>query len=942
MGTITSGVGLVSGLDTAALIESLITLESQPKFNLENQIAILQSQKTGILDINARLLNLMGASKSFRKDSIFEAATATSSNADILTATAAKGTAPGSFSFIVKQLVSSSQLLSKGFADPATSPVGLSNLSFEFGKGALTRDNDLEAMNGGGGVSRGRIIITDRSNTSATIDLTDVTTLQETIDRINADTTVNVTASVSGDGLLITDNTGQTASNLSVANAQGDTTATDLGIAQSVAATTITGTNINQIGLTTAIDTFHDGNGVLVNSFTDDVSITARDGTTFTVDFGRVDSAITASSPLSDFNDGAGVTISSDEANPDIRIVRSNGTTLDVDLTGATDFGDIQQRIEDASDTGSGAEIEVTVDANNQIVLTETANIGGGNLEVQGIGTNGDQTAQDLGLLTTGAGAVLTGDRINFSVSTADSVTVQDVLSRINNATGNDGKVVASINSAGDGLKLTDTTGSTVSNLIVDTTGTNALAASQLGFAAAGGVASSTYEGERLIAGLNSVMLDNLNGGAGLAGTTTINATDRAGNGFTFNATGSETSLSEIVDAFNTQAQLAAVDTRLAYNTNGNGLTVVDSSGGALSLAVSGDLATSLGITGTVAADTIQGTNLQHRYVRESSKLRDLNYGRGVGTGGIQITDGLGNTGTFNIGAAQKTLNDVITLINGQATAQGVKIQAVINANGDGLRIEEDLDGATPVTKLKIEALDGTAAADLNLIGESETISGAFIDGSYERTVTVTNSDSLEDIVQKINEAGLPAAASVVNTGSGPTPFRLNVSSTISGAGGNLIVDTGGVDLAFSEIAKGQDAKVFFGSSDPKDAFLLRSSTNTLDGVVEGLTIDLLKADTESVTVTVATDKTTIDAAVSQFVTTFNDVISTIDNYDFFNVDSEERGALLGDPTTFRVRNELLTTVQSRVEGVSSQFQFLTDVGIRIGSGGQLTFNQEA
>ena len=103
MGTITAGIGLVSGLDTAALIESLITLESRPKFNLENQIAILQSQKTGILDINARLLNMMNASKTFRQDTIFKAALASSTNEDILTASAANGTAPGSFTMTTRR-----------------------------------------------------------------------------------------------------------------------------------------------------------------------------------------------------------------------------------------------------------------------------------------------------------------------------------------------------------------------------------------------------------------------------------------------------------------------------------------------------------------------------------------------------------------------------------------------------------------------------------------------------------------------------------------------------------------------------------------------------------------------------------------------------------------------------------------------------------------------
>ena len=43
--------------------------------------------------------------------------------------------------------------------------------------------------------------------------------------------------------------------------------------------------------------------------------------------------------------------------------------------------------------------------------------------------------------------------------------------------------------------------------------------------------------------------------------------------------------------------------------------------------------------------------------------------------------------------------------------------------------------------------------------------------------------DSLDDIARAINDAGIPVAASVINTGAGSAPYRLNLTSRISGSG---------------------------------------------------------------------------------------------------------------------------------------------------------------
>ena len=87
MSGISSGIGLISGIDIASLIDSLITLESRGKVRLQSRLALLQQQSAAMLDINSRLLNLKTTAGGLRLNSIFDSIIATSSNASLLTAT---------------------------------------------------------------------------------------------------------------------------------------------------------------------------------------------------------------------------------------------------------------------------------------------------------------------------------------------------------------------------------------------------------------------------------------------------------------------------------------------------------------------------------------------------------------------------------------------------------------------------------------------------------------------------------------------------------------------------------------------------------------------------------------------------------------------------------------------------------------------------------------
>ena len=260
MGGISTGIGIFSGIDTRQLIGQLLALEARPKLSVQTRLAQLQQRQGVYLDLNSRLNTLKTAASTFRTGNVFKSMQAASSNAAVLTATADISATPGTYNFLVDRLVSSQQVLSRGFASRDTGSTGMTSLTIESARARLDRDVSLSDLNGGDGVSRGKIIVTDSENRSATIDLSRAATVGEVLEAINGNGNARVTASVRDGRLVVADNEGGT---VRVENAQGYTTATGLGIA-GTATGEIVGADVYSLSGATALTSLNDGLGVAI------------------------------------------------------------------------------------------------------------------------------------------------------------------------------------------------------------------------------------------------------------------------------------------------------------------------------------------------------------------------------------------------------------------------------------------------------------------------------------------------------------------------------------------------------------------------------------------------------------------------------------------------------------------------------------------------------
>ncbi|MEY4116966.1 MAG: Flagellar hook-associated protein 2 [Planctomycetota bacterium] len=947
MSGITTGVGLVSGINSAQLIEQLLALEGRGKIPIQRRLAAIQQSKTALLDVNARLLNLKNAASSLRIGKTFQTMSAASGDESVLTATASSLTPPGTYNFTVGRLVSTSQLLSRGFATKSSSPLGLDSMSFEWGDASLEHEVALAELRGGAGVTRGAIKFTDALARTATVDLSTAITLSDVVDQINAAEGLDVTASIENERIVVRDTSGGGGS-LKVEDVGSGSIAADLGIAGTFLSGSVTGSQINQIGVNTGLATLNDGTGVFIRDGVADFRLRVN-GTTYDISLGREDEPITSSTKLSDLNNGSGVRINTTDAD-DFTVVTSTGVSVGVNLGPTVVDGEVQDpavstvgemlaRVNAELDASLGAgSVVMTLDTDGTRFLLTDRLGGPASPKVIAAGPNSDRTAKDLGIYTgaTDVGSnVITGTLIRNKVATPRAATLQDVIDRIKSQTANN--VTATVNASGTGLALAVATGSTIEVLAGTTDGSSFGAAvgertaRDLGLLGLSGTTSVT--GTRVAAGVGTVRTSSLRGGSGLGGPTSITITDQSGAAFTFTDFAAHDTVDSLLRGINAAATAAGVDVALAVSDSGRSLVARDSSGGTGSMTFAGDGAGALGLPGSSTTSIARGSDLERRHLTLGSTLAGLNFGKGIGIGTFRITDSAGTSAVVDVGNDAVTVYDVISEIN----SRGLLVEARINADGDGITLV-DTNSGTPINSMKVADVTGSVARGLGISGTAAA-AGDDIAGSFEKTVDLDVTDTLEDVVGKINAAKLSVSASIVNAGSGTTPFRLNLASTVGGARGQLWVEGSGTDLGFVETSQGRDASLFLGTGNPATSFLFTSSTNTFKDIVSGLEVTAKKAGS-STQVEVTRDSARVVNDVKQLVTTMNDALGRIADYDKYDQETEKKGALLGNPTVARVRQQLIQATQGAAKGVEGRYRYLSQVGIRFGKAGKLEFDE--
>ncbi|MGA8153898.1 MAG: flagellar filament capping protein FliD [Terriglobales bacterium] len=190
--------------------------------------------------------------------------------------------------------------------------------------------------------------------------------------------------------------------------------------------------------------------------------------------------------------------------------------------------------------------------------------------------------------------------------------------------------------------------------------------------------------------------------------------------------------------------------------------------------------------------------------------------------------------------------------------------------------------------------------------------------------------DTMDQLASYVNGLGAGVTASVVNDSSGS---RLAIVSASSGAAGNITISNT-TGLNFTQAATGLDASLTV------DGIPIDSASNTVTGVVAGVTFNLLSASPGTqVNVSVSPDVTQITQAVTSFVNAYNTVIGDV-NQEFTVGANGVQGPLAGDSTLRMLQDQLLGS--GSYSGSGSAISTLGGLGITMNDDGTLTLDSGA
>jgi len=316
--------------------------------------------------------------------------------------------------------------------------------------------------------------------------------------------------------------------------------------------------------------------------------------------------------------------------------------------------------------------------------------------------------------------------------------------------------------------------------------------------------------------------------------------------------------------------------------------------------------------------------------------------------------DALGDLSASIVTKTESGVTKYILQINGTQTfTDNQNILETLGVLKKGLTDSRGTTSANSMTTSGASISATTVLSDIDgyyswTSGDSISIGGTDHSGNtINTTFSISAASTVQDLLDSIKAAfesnGNNVNIYITSSGkievedleSGASSLSVTLNSTISD--GTL---SWGEFSALStvrkrEIVAGKDALVSI------DGIDVKSSDNTIDNVLNGVTLNLKSSD-ESTTITLNIDRDIggIVEKIQSFVDSYNAVSAYITKQQTYDTEKEEAGGLLfGDGTLSSVKSDLSSLLVNPIWGVSSQFSILGLVGINLNNEGQLSLD---
>ena len=221
------------------------------------------------------------------------------------------------------------------------------------------------------------------------------------------------------------------------------------------------------------------------------------------------------------------------------------------------------------------------------------------------------------------------------------------------------------------------------------------------------------------------------------------------------------------------------------------------------------------------------------------------------------------------------------------------------------------------------------------------------VGGRPATNITIDDSNNTPaGLVDAINDSSADVSASIVFDQAN-SANRILLTSRESGVANeitvtnNLAAATGSEtrpDFSGPAIQEAANAQVQLGSG--PGAIVAEFDTNTVEGLIENVTLNLQAADVDQeIDIQISRDTEPARSAIENFVSEFNSLIDFIDTQTAFNPETGQGSPLLGNRNVSNIQNSLAALVTDIVPGADPSLNRFSQLGIDIGGNGRLSIN---
>jgi len=280
--------------------------------------------------------------------------------------------------------------------------------------------------------------------------------------------------------------------------------------------------------------------------------------------------------------------------------------------------------------------------------------------------------------------------------------------------------------------------------------------------------------------------------------------------------------------------------------------------------------------------------------------------------------------------------NSAVSVATGTgATAASYKVEVQSLANAQSLASPTFASSSTTLAA-------GGLHIEMGTWGAGKTSFTADPD-STAVDITVDATDTLASLRDKINASGIGVTATILTDASGARLVMRSEETGAANAFRTSVTPTGGTldGFAYDPSSSVTGATL---AQDATDATALindlpvRSASNTLNDVVDGVTLTLNNTTVDPMTVTVAADSASMKKTLQDFASAYSDLAKLIATDTKYDSTSKTAGPLQGDSAIVGLQSRLRSMLGAS-SSASSAFARMSDIGFEMQQDGSLTAN---